>query len=265
MRSRIGTVDVLVTIECRRRSTVQDVTWIEQLATKKEAVGASHTIAVSASGFSQDAQRIASLYGISLRKLADIAIEDINALLRLDFVLFWHKSCAVARVGIRKFRSLDWQAPDPDAVDFTLPMNTDPLAPIFRNTETTATWSLNDLWRQIQEATNPFAGIEKAQRPVFRTACSPYPGTVTVETVDGPCLLGDVLLTVALWIEAEQVTLDDARKVEYTSEDIQPLQRVEFTSQRRPAGDLRISLQMPKTAADIAALRTGGEWPDIKK
>lgn len=35
IRSRIGTAEMLVTIECRRRAAVQDVTWIEQLATKK--------------------------------------------------------------------------------------------------------------------------------------------------------------------------------------------------------------------------------------
>lgn len=265
IRSQIGTVEVLVTIECRRRSKVQDVTWIEQLATKKQAIGASHTIAVSASGFSDDAHQIASQYGISLRKLSDLGIGDINALLRLDFVLFWHKSCALARVGIRRFRSLDWQVPDPNAVDFVLPTEIDPRAPIFRNIETGATWSLNELWHQVQEATDPFAGIEKAQPPVFRTACFPYPGVVTVETADGPCLLGDVLLTVAHWIEAEQVTLDPARKVEYSSDDSPALQRVEFASRRRPAGDWRISLQLPKASADIADLRTGGEWPNTKK
>jgi hypothetical protein len=265
IRSQIGTVEVLVTIECRLRSKVQDVTWIEQLATKKDAIGASHTIAVSAAGFSEDAQRIATQHGLSLRKLSEVGIDDINALLRLDFVLFWHKSCALARVGIRRFRSLDWQVPDPNAVDFTLPAETDPQAPIFRNTETGATWSLNELWHQVQEATDPFVGIAKAQPPVLRTACFPYPGVVTVETADGPCLLGDVLLTVALWIEAEQVTLDAARKVEYAAEGSLALQRVEFASQRRPAGDWSISLQIPKASADIADLRMGGAWPNTKK
>src|SRR5690606_14024174 len=42
----------LTTIECRKRRARQDVTWIEQLATKKVSLGANHTIAVSASGFS---------------------------------------------------------------------------------------------------------------------------------------------------------------------------------------------------------------------
>ncbi len=208
---------------------------------------------------------MAAQHGISLRKLSEVSIDDVNALLRLDFVLFWHKSCALARVGIRQFRSLDRQIPDPNAVDLVLPAETDPQAPIFWNTETGATWSLNELWHQVQEATDPFIGIAKAQPPVLRTACFPYPGSVTVETADGPCLLGDVLLTVALWIEAEQVTLDAARKVEYTASNGPTLQRIEFASRRRPASDWRISLQIPKGSTDIADLRTGGEWPHAEK
>src|SRR5690606_5004928 len=87
----------------------------------------------------------------------------------------------------------------------------DPFAPIFRSDETGGTRSLNDLWHQLQEATDPFEGVEKAQPPTFRTACFPYPGTVTIASADGPCLLGDVIVTVALWIEAEQVLLDAAK------------------------------------------------------
>jgi Restriction endonuclease len=265
IRSRIGSAELLITIECRRRSKVQDVTWIEQLATKKMAIGADRTVAVSASGFSAEVEKIADLRGISLRKLSKISVADINSLLRLDFVLFWHKACAIARVGIRRFRSHEWEMPDPADVDFSLPENADPLAPIFCSAETDTSWSLNDLWHQIQEAADPFEGVQKAQPPVLRTACFPYPGTVTVATADGPCLLGDVLLTVALWIEAEQVTLDAARKVEYASNEMSPIQRVEFASRQRKSSDWRISLQIPKDSEDIADLKMGGDWPNAEK
>ncbi len=59
-RAKVGTTEILVTIECRRRGKTQDVTWIEQLATKKSSIGADRTIAVSASGFSAEAQIAAS-------------------------------------------------------------------------------------------------------------------------------------------------------------------------------------------------------------
>lgn len=265
IRSQTGTVEMLVTIECRRRANIQDVTWIEQLVTKKHAIGADHTIAVSASGFSENAQKIADQNGISLRKISEVGIEDINSLLRLDFVVFWHKACAISRVGIRKFRSLDWKMPEPSDVDFDLPENTDPFTPIFCNNETGSTWSLNDLWLQVQEAADPFEGVEKAQPPILRTACFPYPGTVTLTTADGPTQLGDVMLTVALWVEAEPVTLDAADKVEYSSEDIQALQRVEFASRRHKDKDWRISLQIPKQSENIDDLRAGGAWPGEEK
>lgn len=265
IRSRIGTAEVLVTIECRRRSKVQDVTWIEQLAAKKMAIGADRTIAVSASGFTAEAEKIAHQHGISLRKISEISVADINSILQLDLVLFWHRACTIERVGIRKFRSLDWKMPAPEDVDFVLPEDTDPLAPIFCNTETDTSWSLNDLWHQIQETVDPFDGIQKAQPPVFRTACFPYPGSVTLATADGPCLLGDVIITVALWIEAEPITLDAAHKVEYASNEMAALQRVEFASRRPQTHDWRISLQIPKDSEDISDLRTGGNWPDAEK
>lgn len=265
IRSQSGTTETLITIECRQRAATQDVTWIEQLVTKKSAIGADCTIAVSASNFSRNAQKVADQYGITLRKLSEVGIEDINFLLHLDFVLFWHKACAISRVGIRKFRSLNWKMPEPLDVDFLLPERTDPLEPIFRNNETGSSWSLNDLWHEVQEATDPFEGIEKAQPPVLRTACFPYPGTVTLTTAEGTTQLGDVMLTVALWIEAEHVPLETAHKTAYTSESAQDLQRVEFTSRHNEGEERRISLQIPKQSRDINDLRPGGTWSEAKK
>jgi hypothetical protein len=49
-----------------------------------------------------------------------------------------------------------------------------------------------------------------------------------METPNGPTVLGDVILSMALWLEVEEVWLDDARKVEYTLPEGTALQRVEF-------------------------------------
>ena len=66
----------------RRRSVVQDDTWIEQLATKREKVGAAKTIAVSSSGFSESARLTAALKGIELRNLREVTPEEIVEWLR---------------------------------------------------------------------------------------------------------------------------------------------------------------------------------------
>jgi hypothetical protein len=53
IRMKVGSSDLLMTIECRRRKGTEDDTWIEQLATKREKIGAAKTIAVSSTGFSK--------------------------------------------------------------------------------------------------------------------------------------------------------------------------------------------------------------------
>lgn len=69
IRTKAGTAEMLITIECRRRTKVQDVTWLEQLATKRSSIGADRTIAVSHSGFSPEAETVARRLGITLRRI----------------------------------------------------------------------------------------------------------------------------------------------------------------------------------------------------
>ena len=131
---------MIVTIECRRRTKVQDVTWIEQLATKKTSIGADRTIAVSVSGFSADAQTAASHSGITLRKVSDLTVAGVNPLLGLDFVMFWHKACAIGGAGIRAYRAGEEVIPEPDDMDYVLPPDTNLFAPIFRDVKDGSSW-----------------------------------------------------------------------------------------------------------------------------
>jgi hypothetical protein len=78
IRYKIGTVEILITVECRKRSRKEDDTWIEQLATKRARLGAAKTIAVSARGFSKSAERTAAHHGIELRTLAEVSAADIE-------------------------------------------------------------------------------------------------------------------------------------------------------------------------------------------
>jgi hypothetical protein len=78
IRSTVGTTEVLITVECRKRSRKDDDTWIEQLATKRQKIGAAKTIAVSASGFTSSATKSAAHYGIELRTLSKVSASDIK-------------------------------------------------------------------------------------------------------------------------------------------------------------------------------------------
>jgi hypothetical protein len=93
IRFDIGSTPVLITIECRKRRGVQDDTWIEQLATKRDKIGAARTIAVSATGFSASAIKTAKLYSIELRSLKDRISEEIvqEFLSGLKFTVIVHE------------------------------------------------------------------------------------------------------------------------------------------------------------------------------
>lgn len=72
IRYKIGTTPILITVECRKRDSVQDDTWMEQLATKKHKIGAAKTIAVSSSGFTAPATETARYLGIEVRRIRKI-------------------------------------------------------------------------------------------------------------------------------------------------------------------------------------------------
>lgn len=81
IRYTVGSVELLITIECRDRSRIQDVTWIEQIATKRAHIGADRTIAVSSTGFTGAAIRAANAHGISIRLISEITDEDLRSLI----------------------------------------------------------------------------------------------------------------------------------------------------------------------------------------
>lgn len=78
IRTKVGTAEVLITVECRKRGRRDDDTWMEQLAAKRHKIGASKTIAVSAAGFTESAVKSARQFGIELRTLAKVTASDIE-------------------------------------------------------------------------------------------------------------------------------------------------------------------------------------------
>ncbi len=84
LRGKIGSHPILIIIEVRDRDKVQDVTWIEQLATKRDNIGADKAIAVSTHGFSRGAIRKARAYGIELRTIEEITQEKVKRWMFID-------------------------------------------------------------------------------------------------------------------------------------------------------------------------------------
>ena len=86
LRGQLGSSEILVIFECRDRKADQDITWIEQLAVKRDDVGADKAVAVSSSGFTSTAERAASFYGIELRYLDKINPIEIASWLKCSYL-----------------------------------------------------------------------------------------------------------------------------------------------------------------------------------
>jgi hypothetical protein len=99
IRYKVGTCPVLITIECRDRKSIEDVIWIEQLAEKKRAIGASITIAVSSSGFTRPAVKKASMSGIEIRTLSESSADRFIQWLKVHNALVEINEWAFLGVG----------------------------------------------------------------------------------------------------------------------------------------------------------------------
>lgn len=78
-----------ISIECRDRSKVQDITWIEQLVQKKEDLDLDYTIATTTTSFSDGAIAKANYHGILIEEAEMPSVETINKLQSSTFVDFF--------------------------------------------------------------------------------------------------------------------------------------------------------------------------------
>ena len=189
-----------ITLECRKREGVEDVTWIEQLATKRDHIGAAKTIAVSSSGFTAPAKKAAEIAGIELRRFRDISGEDLAR----QFLTSFSISLLVTTYKVIEFGLVDFEG---------LPINPDDLsddlqqrfagagsldAPLLRETSTGNELTLREISAsQIGKIELKPGGKEKVKidlkfnKPLW-----------TVDLRDGPKIIG--LLDVVVEYSYEQ-------------------------------------------------------------
>jgi hypothetical protein len=78
IRYFVGSTPFLMIVECRDRNRKADVTWIEQVKTKRDDVHADIAIAVSKKGFAPEALDKAYHYNIRTRTLSEIKEDEIK-------------------------------------------------------------------------------------------------------------------------------------------------------------------------------------------
>lgn len=98
----VGSLPVVVSIECRDHKRVADVAWVDAMKTKHERLATNALFLASRSGFTPEARRVAEGYGIGVFTLEDVEGTDFAAILGSDGTL-WHKSWTLSagKVSVR--------------------------------------------------------------------------------------------------------------------------------------------------------------------
>ena len=151
IRMNVGSIHVLVIVECHDRTKVDDVTWVEQVAQKRSDLCASKAVVVSTSGFSDGAAAKARFYGIDARLVGELAAEDVRAWFKAP-----HMNLTTTRADFKKLSVIlepgDEGSTQPEfAADVIRRMQADGLdAKVFTWKATGQERSINDIWRQIR-------------------------------------------------------------------------------------------------------------------
>lgn len=100
IRMDVGTVPILIIIECRDRQGDVDTTWIEQLHTKTCDLNANKVIAVSSSGFSCNAITKGNHYGIETRTYGEITHDDIKGWFKIEHMVLHSQNYLIHHVEL---------------------------------------------------------------------------------------------------------------------------------------------------------------------
>lgn len=249
IRAKIGTTEILITLECRKRRAKQDATWLEQLGNKKTALGAAKTIAVSTSPFSSDAIKLANIYGIDLRVVRDIIVEDIESWILPQSVIHLFKHSELLEPPNVAFEMLKGEKPD----DYKNPKSTGLGASVFINAEG-KNLSFNDLWNIAERQLGLYDKIPNNGKVVKVQVKLDVADDLKVITSAGPRLVKQITFQCALSWKMEEIQLSQAKMVEYENAvdpSVPSIIRAEFETKEASKNNLRLGFQTTENLGEL--------------
>lgn len=218
IRTKVGSASILVTVECRKRGAVQDVTWIEQLACKRQAIGAARTIAVASSSFSSEAIRAAAHYGIDLRVLSQITDAEFHQWLLPASVVHVFKHCDLLEQPVFIYYP---EPTDSSAGSQILSAGDKPVdvtTKVFIGSDGTEL-SLDDLWKLADDQLKIFDGVPVDNKVHTRRLSLEPDDELLLRTPIGNRRVREIKLALGLRWRHEEVRLADAKVNLYSHGD----------------------------------------------
>ncbi len=212
IKKMIGSIPVLIIIECKDDSVLDDTLWIEQIAQKRNAINASKAVAVFNGNLSGNAAQKASNLNIETRLLSEITKDDISDWFKVKYMtqLVYHVDFLSVSFRAEK----DKQKLVDNLIkknSFKKSFNTD--ENIFLNTSDNEIYSFNHIWRgvlskkreEIYSGVNPSG--EKVRRTIFSSFGNPesrYQIIIDSEPID----ILEIRKKCDLWIEEKHIPFD---------------------------------------------------------
>ncbi|MCP4265542.1 MAG: hypothetical protein GY777_08200 [Candidatus Brocadiaceae bacterium] len=266
IRKKIGLFPILIIIECKIDSSINDVQWIEQISQKREALKASKAVGVFSNKISDIALKKASFLDIETRLLRNISLDDISGWCKVRYLT---QSITRAEFLLIKFRSeeskLDKLEQFTKTNEFKSQINKD--LKLFLSIEDKLKYNLNDIWSNIlstkrKEIYQNVKHSDKTRRTIVLNYNNPNSRYQII--VDGtPIDILEITITCDLWIEEKQIPMTVLNK--YSSEDNQLFETVGWKIEENGKEyNLNIHRDLKTGQTYISANNISDEKIDIK-
>jgi Restriction endonuclease len=192
LRTKAGSSDLLVMIECRDRkrkqgtARIEGTEWIEQVASKQEDVGANKAVAVCPGGFTKGARRLAEAKQIDLRTVVSVTAPEVFGWLRLETVSYrhWNMEYRAIRFGVQEGHRLELEPELSEGLSSPNPG----LVPVLVRRADGKPVSVHDVWNTVRKD-EVFAGLEPDKQHevtvTFSIDGDGDPPPYQIRTVDG--------------------------------------------------------------------------------
>ena len=249
IKGKLGTHPILIVIECRDWGKPQNVTWIEQLKTKRDGIRANKMIAVSTSGFSLNAEKLAENYGIGIRNVNDIDAKELPRWLPNTEVVYILNNFEVQKVGYVVKPELGDVVPKATLPTFGGRGTNKTVDKVFILKDTGQRFSINDLVGNIkfQDNTPLFDKVKPNQEPIEGILSVNFRDSSNILLVEFDTKIRRIVelnIRVKLWKTERSIPI--ANIMQYTSPDEILAERADFTFTDENEKEITVSFQRDK-------------------
>ena len=223
IRKQVGSIPVLIIIDCKDKNIINDIEWIEKLAQKRDAIHAEKAVAVTYDKFSDSALRKADFMNIETRSLNEITPSDISEWCKIETMTLSNYRVEYINVKIFLETSPELYSQAQNFLKSVFQVGKmDTEAKIFTTGNSKDIFDINSIWNGMfpKHRTEGYKGVEPNGPKIRRTFIPNFtnPREKLQLILDNKKIeIKELELTCDIWIERTEIPLSWVSK--YSSEE----------------------------------------------